>query len=476
MAIHELKVKTTLAKEEYEITGVLGRGGFGITYRAVDKNLGNQVAIKEYAPEDFSERILRGDSGESLAIKPFNEEEYKWGLDRFREEGRTLARFANSANIVSVLRIFDENDTVYLVMEFIDGPNIGEFSSAVTSPSQVEDLFTRLANDLKRMHEAGFIHRDLKPENILIRSTNGEPVLIDFGSSRQQTADRTMALVTPYYSPVEQYASDTPHGPFTDIYSLSATFYKVITGNAPPDAPSRILDDKCKSLSGDSSLSGYSTKFLANIDVGMRPLPGDRPQSIEEWLEQKASIVEAPSDSSSEQLNEEPLRKPETQVIGQSSVSIQSVFSDSGKLKWILGGGITLALVVGLIGLQPDKKKSVIKRVDQERQVASNTDRDSQSVNSRSQEQLKTSWVVGIDGQDWTPIDLPTKLLRLPKGAKYDIRFDAEELFRVKTDRGLALASSPGRNYGEVDGEVYLKSVGSLPQSVRVEIFVAPNL
>ena len=74
------------------------------------------------------------------------------------------------------------------------------------------------------------------------------------------------------------------------------------------------------------------------------------------------------------------------------------------------------------------------------------------------------------------PIDLPTKLLRLPKGAKYDIRFDAEELFRVKTDRGLALASSPGRNYGEVDGEVYLKSVGSLPQSVRVEIFVAPNL
>ena len=233
MSIEPLPNGALLANDDYEITGVLGRGGFGITYLAKDRQLRSTVAVKEYAPADFAKRAL-----ETLELAATDVSEFDWGLNRFREEGRTLARFANTPSIVSVARIFEENLTVYLVMEYIDGPNIVDYSDSLTDPDQIVRLLQELRSALSRMHDVGFIHSDLKPENILIRRDTAEPVLIDFGSTRQQSVDRTMALVTPHYSPVEQYASDTAHGPYTDIYSLGATFYRVITGKKPPDAPS----------------------------------------------------------------------------------------------------------------------------------------------------------------------------------------------------------------------------------------------
>ena len=268
MAIKPLPDGAPLANDDYEITAVLGRGGFGITYLAKDRQLRSTVAVKEYAPADFAER-----APESNKLTPTDASEFDWGLNRFREEGRTLARFSNTPSIVSVARIFEENCTVYLVMEYIDGPNIVEFSETRTNPREIEALLYALQGALARMHEVGFIHSDLKPDNILIRTEKAEPVLIDFGSTRQQSVDRTMALVTPHFSPVEQYASDTAHGPYTDIYSLSATFYRVITGKKPPDAPSRVLDDDCSLLQDDSSLSAYSADMLVQIDAGMRPMP-----------------------------------------------------------------------------------------------------------------------------------------------------------------------------------------------------------
>ena len=268
MAIKPLPDGALLANDDYEITEVLGRGGFGITYLAKDRQLRSTVAVKEYAPADFAER-----APESYKLTPTDAAEVDWGLNRFREEGRTLARFSNTPSIVSVARIFEENCTVYLVMEYIDGPNIVEFSETRTNPREIEALLYALQGALARMHEVGFIHSDLKPDNILIRTEKAEPVLIDFGSTRQQSVDRTMALVTPHFSPVEQYASDTAHGPYTDIYSLSATFYRVITGKKPPDAPSRVLDDDCSLLQDDSSLSAYSADMLVQIDAGMRPMP-----------------------------------------------------------------------------------------------------------------------------------------------------------------------------------------------------------
>ena len=149
----------------------------------MDKNLGNLVAIKEYAPEDFSERINPAfGSGSSMDINALTQsaDEYEWGLNRFREEGQTLARFGNSPSIVSVLRIFVENKTAYLVMEFIDGPNVSEYSETVTSPSQIEELMAALRRDLRGMHDAGFIHRDLKPENMLL-DDQGHVKLTDMG-------------------------------------------------------------------------------------------------------------------------------------------------------------------------------------------------------------------------------------------------------------------------------------------------------
>ena len=450
MAIEELPPGTMLCAGDYEIKETIGRGGFGITYKAVDLNLGNLVAIKEYAPEDFAERAVG-----ALDIKD-KVKEYEWGLRSFRQEGETLASFTNNPSIVSVLRFSTENNTAYLVMEYIDGPDVSDYSKTITSPAQVENLLEMLRVDLKVMHEAGFIHRDLKPENILIRATNDHPVLIDFGSSRQQSADRTMALVTPYYSPVEQYASDTPHGPYTDIYSLSATFYRVITGKTPPDGPSRILDDQCKKLAGDPAFSAYSPDFLAQIDAGMIPLPASRPQNVDEWtqirhggeVKQAEPIPEAVHNS------------------GGGNAATDQIKAPNDWIQWAAGAAVLVVLGVLFYPSGPDEKPNNPIATTIPEQVIPEK---KESVGVQPDSDMR--WVVGVDGRDWTPIGLADRLTKLPRGKDYGVRFDAKEAFRVKTDQGLAVSTKPGRNFGRIKGELYLKNVTDLPQQVTAELY-----
>ncbi len=278
----------------YELERVLGQGGFGITYLAHDHNLDLPVAIKEYLPTDVAQR--RSDASVRPRT-PSHEERYRWGLARFIEEARTLARF-DHPNIVRVQSVFEANDSAYMVMRFEQGENLGTLLDRRGTLGQDELLRVLLPvlDGLERVHEAGFIHRDIKPENIHIRS-DGSPVLLDFGSARYALgrSQSMTVLVAPGYAPLEQYHGDSDtQGPWTDIYGLAATAYRAITGAAPPDAVLRArgrLGSTADTLLPAATVGQgrYSASLLAAIDHGLQLAEADRPQSMADWRRELTS-------------------------------------------------------------------------------------------------------------------------------------------------------------------------------------------
>lgn len=273
---------------EYRIESVLGKsGGFGITYLATDTNLSISVAIKEFLPSDIAIR-----EGQTVyARSPSDEEAFKWGLNRFIEEARILARF-NHPNIVRVLRFFEANGTGYMVMEYQKGKNLNEYIDHQTlTEKELLDIIDPLLDGLKEIHKAGFLHRDIKPTNIYIRDDK-TPILIDFGSARYAIGQRTSmvtSIVTPGYAPIEQYDNEmTEQGPWTDIYAMGGVVYFMISGEAPVAATRRIMDDPLVSIETIGQ-GKYSRHLLKSIDWALEPNKEDRPQSIEEWREKIAT-------------------------------------------------------------------------------------------------------------------------------------------------------------------------------------------
>ncbi len=273
----------------YEIKEILGQGGFGITYLAYDKNLDEDVAIKEFLPIEVATR--EGD----FSIHPLSEshkKNYEWGLDRFIKEARTLTKFKHPS-IVRVRSVFKENNTAYMVMEYERGESLQEILTRRKKLDEAEliNIIIPLLGGLEIVHETGFIHRDIKPANIFIRK-DGSPLLLDFGSARQALGEETKtltSLVSPGYAPFEQYYSKSDEqGAFTDIYGLGATLYRAVTGVSPMDAVDRsksILQNSTDSIVTASEIARgqYSERFLAAIDHAMKFKPEERPQTVSEW-------------------------------------------------------------------------------------------------------------------------------------------------------------------------------------------------
>lgn len=266
----------------YEIVSVLGQGGFGITYRALDSQLHRTVAIKEYLPLALA---VRQDGTTVLPRSTDAAADFAWGRDRFVAEGRTLASLQRAPAIVRVYDFLEANGTAYIVMELLSGETLEHRlkQKGSLAPAEVDRILWPLLDGLDQVHAAGFLHRDIKPANILLDGA-GNPTLIDFGASRAAVAGRTAALTaifTPGYAAAEQFTS-AKQGPWTDIYGLSATLYHAITGQTPPSAFDRMLDDGYEPLGG-KSLPGFSPGLLVGIDAGLALRAADRPQSIGGW-------------------------------------------------------------------------------------------------------------------------------------------------------------------------------------------------
>jgi serine/threonine protein kinase len=275
--------------QQYELRSILGHGGFGITYLATDIDLGHQVAIKEYLPQEL---VVR-EGGETIAPKSAaDEDSFLWGLDRFREEARLLARFKHP-NIVRVLNFLEANGTGYMVMDYEEGQTLTEFLQSQTVPAaeaQLLSIFLPIMDGLREVHAAGLMHRDIKPGNIYLRS-NGSPMLIDFGAARAALGERSKSLsvlVTQGYAPVEQYSSRSHQGPWTDVYALGATLHRCISGEVPLESSARltsVVENSPDPLPSAMVIGKgrYSDNLLKAIDWSLQIRAQDRPQSIIEF-------------------------------------------------------------------------------------------------------------------------------------------------------------------------------------------------
>lgn len=223
----------------YEIGRVIGEGGFGITYAAYDKTLKSKCAVKEYFPRGLSSRMT------GTEIKAFSDtdDEYSNGLNRFKQEAAKLAKFDGIRNIVNVKSFISDNNTGYIIMNFVEGISLKEYlenNGGRLSPERTFTLIAPIISALDKIEREGIIHRDISPDNLILRTDN-ELVLIDFGSAREYNVDKSMTVILKHgYAPPEQYTSAAAQGPWTDIYALCATIYKMITGEVPPDAMERL--------------------------------------------------------------------------------------------------------------------------------------------------------------------------------------------------------------------------------------------
>ena len=285
----ELPPGTKLSNGTYTIVQHLKSGGFGITYLATD-TLGRRVVIKECFPGSVCFRSSRTVKARSRVYMS----NVANLVEKFVAEAHSLAKLSHP-NIVKVHQVFKENDTAYMALDYVEGQDLLDVmanSTVALTPAGVRSTLLKLLDAVGAVHEKGILHRDISPDNILIDAKRN-PILIDFGAAREQERTEspasTVHVVKDGYSPQELYLTGGgDQGPWSDLYSLAASFYHVITGEAPANSQTRLAalasntTDPCVPLSG--RFDAYEPAFLAAIDKAMSVLPRQRMQTARQWV------------------------------------------------------------------------------------------------------------------------------------------------------------------------------------------------
>ena len=270
----------------YTVEGVLGQGGFGITYLGMDELHKKKVAIKEFFPQGIVTRNIEYEDTVTVTLVG-EKENYDKGKERFLKEAQTMAMFSKDKGIVKALDFFEINNTAYIVMEYLEGVTLKQYlreNKRIAAEDLVE-LLVPLIEALDEIHSQGLIHRDISPDNIMVLP-DGRIKLMDFGAARDYTefGEKSLSIVLkPGYAPPEQYQTHGVQGPWTDIYALCATMYKCITGENPPDAIERVMDDHLKKI------SAFGIPVLPQIEEaiikGMSVAANDRYQNVGDFCE-----------------------------------------------------------------------------------------------------------------------------------------------------------------------------------------------
>ncbi len=243
--LHQLSPGTVIGGR-YTVGKVLGEGGFGITYIGLDNTLDIVVAVKEYFPYGCSHRSSNITA--EVSVSGGSGEVYRKGKDRFLKEAKTVAKFLKDPGIVDIRDFFEENNTAYIVMEYLEGVDLRKYLKA-HGRLESEEAFRLLIpvmRSLEKMHRVGIIHRDISPDNIMYQP-DGTLKLMDFGAARDYDDSRSMSVMLKHgYAPEEQYRRGGEQGPWTDVYGLCATIYRCITGKAPDEAIDRLAEDHLK--------------------------------------------------------------------------------------------------------------------------------------------------------------------------------------------------------------------------------------
>ena len=270
----------------YTIEDVLGQGGFGITYLGMDELHKKKVAIKEFFPQGIVTRNIEYEDTVTVTLVG-EKENYDKGKERFLKEAQTMAMFSKDKGIVKALDFFEINNTAYIVMEYLEGVTLKQYlreNERIDAEDLVE-LLVPLIEALDEIHSQGLIHRDISPDNIMVLP-DGRIKLMDFGAARDYTefGEKSLSIVLkPGYAPPEQYQTHGVQGPWTDIYALCATMYKCITGENPPDAIDRLVDDHLKKISAFGI--SVSPQIEKAIIKGMSVAANDRYQNVGDFCE-----------------------------------------------------------------------------------------------------------------------------------------------------------------------------------------------
>ncbi|MGR3914770.1 MAG: ankyrin repeat domain-containing protein [Gammaproteobacteria bacterium] len=371
---------------EYRIDRVLGSGGFGITYYAWDTHLDKPVAIKEYLPNEFA---VRADATTVQPKSSGDRADYEWGLARFLDEARTLARFRHH-HLNEVYRFFEGNGTAYMVLEYIDGETLSDIlrRDGRLAPERLRRLLDELLTGLDEVHAAGYVHRDVKPGNIMLRA-DGSAVLLDFGAARQAIGQRSKsitAILTPGYAPIEQYEQNAEGiGPWTDLYAVGMVAYRCLSGISESELPDAVTRANWKRKGEhDRDLQSavtvgegaYDAGLLKAVDHAVEVYENDRPQSVGEMREvllggaAKSAAVAAVSS----------IPSPPSPPISTARRRIKAVIGGGMNIGWkrvtlmllavlLVGGGVAAGLSFALdweakvaVAMQHDRLAHILRR------------------------------------------------------------------------------------------------------------------